>query len=749
MRKLNVRIISAFLSVLLLLSVIPFFTASADAKTVTTGAEFIQAVNDGYSVITTYGFIYDFSEAIQVNQDLTVNIDVDPSNPYSGAGISISGAFQTGFEIAPNATLTINVHERYDQIEFHGDNSALFLLKANEQSAAKLVINGGQFAVTNSQYQTDTNCVFFKSNATAATKKPSVAIANGIYNNGTFKDGIMDVSVEAGEFKEDPAAYINTNSYSYYLNDGYSDRYYVVKLASTFSNEFKKHIDSNGNFTVKRYHPSLDNDYERMFIEFDSMFEEETANSYVYYRFEDYNKENDSALICRSEYNFVTDTTTDEYHHLKLNFIYDASLKAEIDELIQKVTKNPDDPYDFNWYTITDLELVNYWLADSKGEANGTTFLMFSSEFKKLFDYKNYSFYLSSRLGSGDPLSTEMGGEGLFMHNGIVYGSTSIGAKADHTLYVPSETANTMAAKKTAVQKKLDDFLGKGVVTVEETTVGEAQLYQALWEVYSDPFNIAMLDEAYPGHTFEKFINNEYEGFWPAGFPHPGDNDPEVWEEFYHPEFGWTHLPDGYTKDSPIFAVTLNNNVYMFNVECNSSKIVETPKYQSKDAQTNVSVTTDNTSVPFDTVIKAEKLTSGAEYDRVIKALGVKENSTFDITLYSESANEYITKLENGKFQVKLPISDELKGKDLGVYYVASNGKITYHKVTVEGEYAIFETDHFSTYVLSELIPEEKQQNTTPIKSPNTGTNTYITLCFVIMAAAVLTFLFNTKKIKA
>ena len=63
--------------------------------------------------------------------------------------------------------------------------------------------------------------------------------------------------------------------------------------------------------------------------------------------------------------------------------------------------------------------------------------------------------------------------------------------------------------------------------------------------------------------------------------------------------------------------------------------------------------------------------------------------------------NANIEKLDNGKFEVRIPIPESMKGKTLIVYYFASDG--TKHPYEVDG-YAVFETDHFSTYTLAEKV---------------------------------------------
>lgn len=74
----------------------------------------------------------------------------------------------------------------------------------------------------------------------------------------------------------------------------------------------------------------------------------------------------------------------------------------------------------------------------------------------------------------------------------------------------------------------------------------------------------------------------------------------------------------------------------------------------------------------------------------------------FDLKLYSDAQNKFIKKIDNGTFEVRIPIHNELKNKELGVYYVDENNNKQVYDVTIKDGYAIFNTDHFSIYTLAE-----------------------------------------------
>ena len=106
----------------------------------------------------------------------------------------------------------------------------------------------------------------------------------------------------------------------------------------------------------------------------------------------------------------------------------------------------------------------------------------------------------------------------------------------------------------------------------------------------------------------------------------------------------------------------------------------------------------------------------------------------FDLQLFSKSIGN-ITKLDNGSFEVRLPISEKFKGKDLIVYYVDNNNKVTEYKVTVDGDYAVFETNHFSVYTLAENTTEADEEN------PKTGDNIMLYVSMLLISGLGLGYL--------
>ena len=182
---------------------------------------------------------------------------------------------------------------------------------------------------------------------------------------------------------------------------------------------------------------------------------------------------------------------------------------------------------------------------------------------------------------------------------------------------------------------------------------------------------------------------------------------------------GKVKLEETTLQGDKCYKTTINNLERYLKIEKDSSKIV-TPTYQNIDVVTNIAVSSKDSSIPLDTMLEVEKLTSGDEYDKIMKVLDVEENETFDIKLHSGSLDKYVTKLEDGQFEVTVPIPEKWDEESLTVYYVDENDKVIEHEVTpkvTQGEkYVTFYTNHFSIYTLAVAKTTDSA-----VKAPATG----------------------------
>ncbi|MBE6939542.1 MAG: hypothetical protein E7457_01800 [Ruminococcaceae bacterium] len=485
---------------------------------------------------------------------------------------------------------------------------------------------------------------------------------------------------------------------------------------ASVSPEFQTILNEEGKLEVKHFKPASDE--EAMLLE---------QNLYFTYGFEDSNFEpverdhyfmvsdyDDSGAVPTARVARINENWEElESHTVELVFVYDEGIKAQVDQIIQGLPNGEETApgvYDRYYYAVTDLAMFNYWL--NGGDVDDLLF--YSEEFKNYIDYKNFSVYIG--MGTDAPFYTDVAGHGTFMYDDTAYGVKDLGARMDHILYV----ADGAADLKAAAQARLDAYLGEGVVTVVDATAGEAAMYANYISRYRDDKTfeefVALCGAVDGVITDDVVVESDYRAQYSYEVAEAGVSDSyDDWKVSYmNMVTGWGgSLPTaeglidmpGLTTASPCFKAEVNGQIRYFQVKADSSKMV-TPAYQNVDVGTEIAVSTEETSVPLDTMLQVEQLTEGTEYDEIMSVLDVEESVTYDIKLHSASKNQYVTQLPSGKFLVKIPVPAELEGKDLIVYYVNANGEADPYDVTPEDGYAVFETDHFSIYTLADKSTE-------------------------------------------
>ena len=310
------------------------------------------------------------------------------------------------------------------------------------------------------------------------------------------------------------------------------------------------------------------------------------------------------------------------YTNIRISYKYDDNIKKIVDKLISKL------PSDKDSYSISDIELFNYWL-------NGGSIMYYSGELMGYLNNKN--FEIDFRAGEEAPLMTEGYGIATFMYDETIYYiNTWLGIAGEHILYVPSDT-DVVDYMKVA-QERLDSIFGTGKIKLEK---------------YNDPYQLV------------------------------GQDDP-VYNQ---------------AEDGNIYKVIIGKNIYYTLIKADDSKI-KNINYMTSDVATDISIATNNANISYDTLIKAKKITSGEEYEKILKILKLTNGEVFDLKLFSQEVNSYVTKLENGTFEVRIPLTETYKGKKLVVYYVNDNDEVTTYQVVEKDGYAVFNTDHFSIYTL-------------------------------------------------
>lgn len=375
---------------------------------------------------------------------------------------------------------------------------------------------------------------------------------------------------------------------------------------------------------------------------------------------------------------------TDPFKEVEISYVYDKDIKTVVDSLISKLDGK-------DTFNLNEVEYINYLLNLSEDSSMAN----YSSELRKAIDYKNFN--IDVKLGDDHPFYTEKGGDALFTYNNTLYYIKPMTlVQAKHIIYVDDDSTDVLEAVRTRLVK----VFGKDFSVTEKATV--ASFLESERQSYIEQYN----------------PNN-------PGYASAEEYATAMMNLSYYNEDGWYHFVTAKNIYEKYYELTINGNKVNFLVVKDSSKVNNNVNLITNDIGSDITINTKTASIPFDTLIQVSKITSGTEYDKIIKILEVANSEMFDLKLYSNSIGKNITKLANGTFEVKIPINEEFKGKDLMVYYVDENNKIEEHEVTVKDGYAIFTTDHFSVYTLAEKkVIEETPENTptnTPAETPTKG----------------------------
>lgn len=364
-----------------------------------------------------------------------------------------------------------------------------------------------------------------------------------------------------------------------------------------------------------------------------------------------------------------------EEKEIEVVYNYDENVKKVVDNLIKNMG-------DKTTFSLTDMEIINYFLYGT----DSSNLSSFSLDFRKAIGYKN--FELDVRGGDTHPFYKENIGVAEFIYNNTVYSYIDgFGVGAKQIIYVEDDAVDI----KSSIEKRiLDTFGDVNIEVTKGNTIAsflESEKNMAL-EEYNSNSGLYMSQGYNSALEYaEYYMNINY------------NNE----DSFYH-----FMVEDNVLED--YYILVINGKKYNFAVIKDSSKINNSLEYLSVDTSSNVEVNTSGI-LPLDTLIQVAKLTSGEEYDRIIKILNTSNLDIFDLKLFAKSTGNYITKLDDGNFEVKIPIKDEFKGKDLVVYYVTEDGKVEEHNVVVNDNYAVFKTNHFSIYSLAEKSITKEEVN--------------------------------------
>lgn len=361
-------------------------------------------------------------------------------------------------------------------------------------------------------------------------------------------------------------------------------------------------------------------------------------------------------------------------------------IKKNIDSYIEKLAKIQGKSeygyYNTYYFELTDLNLINYYVTSNTRELSSSDFCKitnYTEDVKKFFDNADLTYEIDTRAGvEYTPFNTRAFGNLIVSYNGLRYAAQeSVGARTKEILYVPSDTEINDESLINAALKRLKEYMPNNKITI---TKGKAL------NTYLDDAN---------------------------------------------QEIDFTEITDLTKTTDHTYTFNFGDFTVDFLIVADSSKMT-VPVFAAKNLDKDITVTSKESSIPLDTMIIAKNLDKDSkEYQIIKKSINQNNLHSLDITLFSNVKNSKITKLENGIFEVTMPVPADLEGKNLAIYYVTDDGKVEEHEVTIKDGYATFQTNHFSIYTLAE--------KTNSIVNPKTGDNISLYIILSISSLIMLT----------
>ncbi len=388
----------------------------------------------------------------------------------------------------------------------------------------------------------------------------------------------------------------------------------------------------------------------------------------------------------------------------------DKNIQAKISEYIDNFPKGKqynywnNNPYEI-LIEIDDMELLSYLARFNNGNNelldlnNIFNLLKYNSKYREIT--KNINLVHPWIFGgNGLDIGASIGCDMLFEYNDFIYGksNTLIRELIINAIYIDESVEDDNTSIIKAVQSRLDDNFGKGVsqVSLADNSYFEEQIDE-MKTYYMQPYNTTL------------------------------DNNKLV---------------------NQLFTINIGGYDYKFIVIKDSSKIKELSRVKTIDFKSESSIEFDSKYVPADSTISVLKYDDN---DQILKKLNLKNGITYDISLYSESLKEYITRSNEKKFIVSVPINNLFNNNQkIFAYFIDENDKIEKIETNVKDGMATFETEHFSTYT----IGIEKEESTTIIPTEhietteNPGTSDDIYFWIIVLFISIIGVITIIKKEK-
>jgi hypothetical protein len=121
------------------------------------------------------------------------------------------------------------------------------------------------------------------------------------------------------------------------------------------------------------------------------------------------------------------------------------------------------------------------------------------------------------------------------------------------------------------------------------------------------------------------------------------------------------------------------------------------------------------------TGLRVSKVTSGEEYNEAVNLLATEAAKLhiYQINLISEEGEEV---QPSGMVKVYLPLNGDIKAENAVVYRIENGGKVLMSGKS-EGDYYVFETNHFSLYTLAEKNSDKAAEVAAAVSNPLSETS--------------------------
>ncbi|MBQ8147612.1 MAG: LPXTG cell wall anchor domain-containing protein [Lachnospiraceae bacterium] len=618
----------------------------------------------------------------------------------NGHTISTSDATADSVVFVSNSTVVIENNSEMSggisSVNGAGTGSALKV--SNLHGEANVTIKAGLYSARG--YET-----FVVEESTAQTGNAKLTIEDGTFDGDTngyslFKKDGGEIVLNGGQFQQDPSLYLGENrTVVHHYGMG------VYEVRSTIMSPEFQAVLKDGKITIPAMTPT---EHEAVSAYVSAYLAAYNTDEYIFMA-EPVTKEDNT--VDTTQCDIVKEENGEREVH-RIPTVYaatvDENAAAKVKSFVGLIEQN-------QLFYTTDLEIVNYWIHGfdaGKDEAMMVSDITnYSGELKELMDNSNVrAEFLEARMGEDSDLFIYRLGDVAFSYEGVYYGYTGpAGGCAQNVIYVPDDTATTTDALMAAAQSRINTYLGN-----------DTQVVLSYGGIISD-------------------------------IRHPIDPNDATYYEYVLDEMD---LQDANIEH--YFIATVNGVQHKLLIIPNSNKM-KTPTYSSIDASDKVEIHTPSPDVPLDTNVEVDEIVSGDEYDRIVQLLDVKENVTYDLNLYSKSIQDYITKIDNAEFEVRIPIPRSWAKKTLMAYYVDGQGNVSKHTVTIDdsnGYYAVFYTDHFSIYTIAEAKTTDTTATDTTTEAttekpvtPNTGDDMQVMPWFGLMGLG-LVGLIGSRKVR-